>query len=122
MTLKVSSSALKQPNLTSTSCFILFLPYLSDLNILFQLLDRIPNVNSLLTDYEEYILSEGLMVMKANYETITTDPERYVVQLLELFNRFTKLVEDAFNEDPRFMTSRDKVNWSFIIHDIFDNV
>lgn len=49
------------------------------------------------------------MVMKANYETITTDPERYVEQLLELFNRFTKLVEDAFNGDPRFMTSRDKV-------------
>jgi hypothetical protein len=37
------------------------------------------------------------------------DPEKYVEQLLELFNRFTKLVENAFNGYPRFMTSRDKV-------------
>lgn len=89
---------------------------IENLNILFQLLDRIPNVDSLLTDFEEYILSEGLMVMKANYETITTDPERYVEQLLELFNRFTKLVEDAFNGDPRFMTSRDKA-FKLIVND-----
>lgn len=93
------------------SIFFIFQFYICfpDLNILFQLLDRIPNVDSLLTDFEEYILSEGLMVMKANYETIATDPERYVEQLLELFNRFTKLVQDAFKGDPRFMTSRDKV-------------
>ena len=70
------------------------------------------------------------MVMKANSESITTvrqkklilniliiqivnyilkDPEKFVEQLLELFNRFTKLVEDTFDADPRFMTSRDKV-------------
>jgi cullin-5 len=54
------------------------------------------------------------MVMKANYETITTDPEKYVEQLLELFNRFTKLVDDAFNGDPRFMTSRDKAFKSIV--------
>lgn len=58
------------------------------------------------------------MVMKSNFETIATDPEKYVEQLLELFNRFTKLVDEAFNGDPRFMTSRDKVTkikkiWNF---------
>lgn len=35
-------------------------------------MDRIPNVEPLLYDLENYILSEGLMVMKANSETITS--------------------------------------------------
>lgn len=89
---------------------------IENLKILFQLLDRIPNVDSLLNDLEEYIFNEGIMVMKANYGTITTDPEKYVEQLLELFNRFTKLVDEAFNGDPRFMTSRDKA-FKLIVND-----
>jgi len=84
---------------------------------MFQLLDRVPNIEPMLADLESYIVSEGLMVMKANSETITTDPEKYVEQLLELFNRFTKLVDDAFNSDPRFMTSRDKA-FKTIVNDI----
>ncbi len=99
---------------------------------MFSLLDRVPNVEPLLNDLEDFIIAEGLMVMIANFETITNvtgffnfgikfwscfdfysinfkDSEKYVEQLLELFNRFTKLVEEAFNSDPRFLTSRDKV-------------
>ena len=38
------------------------------------------------------------------------DSEKYVEQLLELFNRFSALVREAFNDDPRFLTSRDKVS------------
>ena len=90
---------------------------IQNLNTLFQLLDRIPNVEPLLADLEEYILSEGLMIMKVNSETITSDPEKYVEQLLELFNLFTKLVNDAFNGDPRFMTCRDKA-FKSIVNDI----
>jgi cullin 5 len=87
---------------------------IKNLNILFQLLDQIPNVEPLLIDLEEYILNEGLMIMKVNSETITSDPEKYVEQLLELFNLFTKLVNDAFNGDPRFMTCRDKAFKSIV--------
>jgi cullin-5 len=87
---------------------------IKNLNILFQLLDQIPNVEPLLIDLEEYILYEGLMIMKVNSETITSDPEKYVEQLLELFNLFTKLVNDAFNGDPRFMTCRDKAFKSIV--------
>jgi hypothetical protein len=39
---------------------------------MFQLLDQVPNVEPMLVDLEAYILSEGLMVMKANSETITS--------------------------------------------------
>ncbi len=31
-------------------------------------------------------------------------------QLLEMFHRFSKLVDQAFYNDPRFLTSRDKVS------------
>ena len=31
-------------------------------------------------------------------------------KLLELFTRFSILVKDAFSDDPRFLTSRDKVS------------
>lgn len=43
-----------------------------DLNLMFQLLDRVPNIEPMLADLESYIVNEGLMVMKANSETITT--------------------------------------------------
>ena len=43
-----------------------------DLNLLFQLLDKVPNVDPLLADLEAYVINEGLMVMKANSETITS--------------------------------------------------
>ncbi len=76
--------------------------------LLFTLLDRIPNVEPLLAELESYILNKGLMVMKMNSETITSDPEKYVEQLLDLYNQFTSLVEEAFSGDPRFMNSRDK--------------
>ena len=42
-----------------------------DLNLLFHLLDKIPNIDPLLVDLETYILNEGLMVMKANSATVT---------------------------------------------------
>lgn len=37
-------------------------------------------------------------------------------QLLTLFNRFSRLVKEAFQDDPRFLTARDKVtsvSWGF---------
>ena len=37
------------------------------------------------------------------------DPEKYVEKLLELFNRYSALVKSGFHNDPRFLTSRDKV-------------
>jgi cullin-5 len=36
------------------------------------------------------------------------DSEKYVERLLELFNQFSLLVKEAFNDDPRFLTARDK--------------
>lgn len=48
------------------------------------------------------------------------DSEKYVEQLLTLFNRFSKLVKEAFQDDPRFLTARDKVSYQLVLS-FFDN-
>ncbi|KAK3740407.1 hypothetical protein QZH41_009466, partial [Actinostola sp. cb2023] len=57
-------------------------------------------VNVLVGDFKETILAEC--------PGMQSDSEKYVEQLLALFNRFSQLVKEAFNDDPRFLTSRDK--------------
>lgn len=79
------------------------------LNLLFRLMDRVPDgIIPMLRDLETHILSQGLADMIASAEIITQDSEKYIEQLLELFERFSLLVKEAFNDDPRFLTSRDK--------------
>ncbi|KAL3882595.1 hypothetical protein ACJMK2_028922 [Sinanodonta woodiana] len=79
------------------------------LRLMFSLMDRVPDgITQMLRDLEAHIVNQGLADMMAAAETITTDSEKYVEQLLELFNRFSALVKEAFNDDPRFLTSRDK--------------
>uniref|UniRef100_A0A8C1RJK8 Cullin-5 n=1 Tax=Cyprinus carpio TaxID=7962 RepID=A0A8C1RJK8_CYPCA len=81
----------------------------TELHLMFSLMDKVPNgIEPMLKDLEEHIISAGLADMVATAETITTDSEKYVEQLLTLFNRFSKLVKEAFHDDPRFLTARDK--------------
>eukprot|EP00063_Salmo_salar_P017716 XP_013992551.1 PREDICTED: cullin-5-like isoform X1 [Salmo salar] len=81
----------------------------SELHLMFSLMDKVPSgMEPMLKDLEEHIMSAGLADMVASAETITSDSEKYVEQLLTLFNRFSKLVKDAFQDDPRFLTARDK--------------
>uniref|UniRef100_A0A8C1WNZ1 Cullin-5 n=1 Tax=Cyprinus carpio TaxID=7962 RepID=A0A8C1WNZ1_CYPCA len=79
------------------------------LHLMFLLMDKVPSgIEPMLKDLEDHIMSAGLADMVASAETITTDSEKYVEQLLTLFNRFSKLVKEAFQDDPRFLTARDK--------------
>uniref|UniRef100_A0A674DTH2 Cullin-5 n=1 Tax=Salmo trutta TaxID=8032 RepID=A0A674DTH2_SALTR len=79
------------------------------LHLMFSLMDKVPSgIEPMLNDLEDHIMSAGLADMMASAETITSDSEKYVEQLLTLFNRFSKLVKDAFQDDPRFLTARDK--------------
>jgi cullin-5 len=97
---------------------------------MFRLLDRVgpEGIDPMLNDLENHIVSSGLndmvkililcLVTKIFYENnifqiasaeiITQDSEKYVERLLSLFTRFSKLVKDSFNDDPRFLTARDK--------------
>uniref|UniRef100_A0A8C7LUI6 Cullin-5 n=1 Tax=Oncorhynchus mykiss TaxID=8022 RepID=A0A8C7LUI6_ONCMY len=79
------------------------------LHLMFSLMDKVPSgIEPMLNDLEDHIMSAGLADMMASAETITSDSEKYVEQLLTLFNSFSKLVKDAFQDDPRFLTARDK--------------
>ncbi|KAI4814922.1 hypothetical protein KUCAC02_005098 [Chaenocephalus aceratus] len=64
------------------------------LHLMFSLMDKVPSgIEPMLKDLEDHICN---------------DSEKYVEQLLTLFNRFSKLVKEAFQDDPRFLTARDK--------------
>ncbi|CAN7988981.1 unnamed protein product, partial [Ixodes hexagonus] len=87
------------------------------LQLMFSLMDRVSEgVCPMLRDLEHHILSQGLADMLASADVITqaralggfSDSEKYVEQLLDLFERFSLLVKEAFNDDPRFLTARDK--------------
>ncbi|XP_023726846.1 cullin-5 isoform X1 [Cryptotermes secundus] len=79
------------------------------LQLMFKLMDRVPlGIAPMLKDLEDHIVNAGLAEMIAAADIITQDSEKYVERLLELFNQFSLLVKEAFNDDPRFLTARDK--------------
>uniref|UniRef100_A0A1B0FBN3 Cullin-5 n=1 Tax=Glossina morsitans morsitans TaxID=37546 RepID=A0A1B0FBN3_GLOMM len=97
-------------NTIIAECAPLIKEYETDrLNLMFRLLDRVPNgVDPMLRDLEAHIVSAGLADMLSASEIITQDSEKYVERLLELFKKFSALVKNAFSDDPRFLTARDK--------------
>ncbi|CAF0963826.1 unnamed protein product [Adineta ricciae] len=78
------------------------------LRLVFTLLDHTGDITSLTQALETFIVKQGLDNMLKNRDTIRQDPESYVQQLLDLYRQFSNLVHDAFSNDPRFLTSRDK--------------
>lgn len=82
-----------------------------------KLMDRVPDgVTPMLSDLEKHIATAGLDDMMAAVEIITQDSEKYVERLLELFHRFSTLVKEAFDDDPRFLTARDKA-YKLVVND-----
>lgn len=87
------------------------------LQLMFKLMDRVPDgITPMLNALEEHIINAGLADMVAAAETITQDSEKYVEQLLDLFKKFSKLVKEAYNDDPRFLTARDKA-YKHVVND-----
>ncbi|XP_021958442.1 cullin-5 [Folsomia candida] len=87
------------------------------LQLMYKLMDRVPDgISSMLKDLEDHIICAGLDDMKQWAEVITQDSEKYVERLLELFRRFSKLVNQAFLDDPRFLTARDKA-YKMVVND-----
>lgn len=87
------------------------------MRLMLKLMDRVPEgVAPMLKDLEEHISSAGLADMMAAVDVITQDSEKYVERLLDQFRRFSKLVKDAFDDDPRFLTARDKA-YKLVVND-----
>lgn len=79
------------------------------LKMLYRLIDKTPNgIQSMLNNLFEHIKIEGLNAMRQNAEIITSDSEKFVEQLLEMYTKFSGLIKDAFLNDARFLTIRDK--------------
>lgn len=88
------------------------------LQLMFRLLDRVAlGVDPMLNDLENHIVCDGLQEMVSAAAEITQDSEKYVERLLELFRRYSILVKDAFNNDPRFLTARDKA-FKTVVNDV----
>lgn len=89
------------------------------LNLMFRLMDRVLHgvgVEAMMSDLQRHIQSAGLADMLSASEVITQDSEKYVERLLELFNKFSDLVRNAFNDDPRFLTARD-IAFKMVVND-----
>ncbi|XP_046751919.1 cullin-5 isoform X2 [Diprion similis] len=87
------------------------------LRLMLKLMDRVPDgVGPMLKDLEDHIASAGLADMMAAVDVITQDSEKYVERLLDLFRRFSTLVKEAFDDDPRFLTARDKA-YKLVVND-----
>ncbi|XP_015515135.1 cullin-5 [Neodiprion pinetum] len=87
------------------------------LRLMLKLMDRVPDgVSPMLKDLEDHIASAGLADMMAAVDVITQDSEKYVERLLDLFRRFSTLVKEAFDDDPRFLTARDKA-YKLVVND-----
>ncbi|XP_023166165.2 cullin-5 [Drosophila hydei] len=101
-------------------CPALIRDYETDrLNLMFRLMDRVMDgegVEAMMGDLQRHIKSAGLADMQSASEIITQDSEKYVERLLELFNRFSDLVRNAFNDDPRFLTARD-IAFKMVVND-----
>ncbi|KAK0411375.1 hypothetical protein QR680_005625 [Steinernema hermaphroditum] len=83
--------------------------HLDKMKQLFRLINQTDNgVNVLLDIIHEHIKSDGIKDMLENASTIVSDAEKYVEKLLAMFERFTRVISDAFEDDPRFLTTRDK--------------
>ncbi|XP_060645822.1 cullin-5 [Drosophila nasuta] len=101
-------------------CPALIRDYETDrLNLMFRLMDRVldgEGVEAMMGDLQRHIKSAGLADMQSASEIITQDSEKYVERLLELFNKFSDLVRNAFNDDPRFLTARD-IAFKMVVND-----
>ncbi|RTG84829.1 cullin 5 [Schistosoma bovis] len=81
----------------------------NQLRLCYELVNRVPQeIDRLLVLLEEYIRQTGLKDIRTNAEIMLKDADKYVSRLLNLYVRFSRMVNDAFNNDPHFLTARDK--------------
>ncbi|XGW04972.1 hypothetical protein V3C99_015841 [Haemonchus contortus] len=79
------------------------------LRMLYRLIKWTPSgIEVVIKAVDNHIRGEGIDDMKENALTITTDPEKYISQLLSMFDRFSTLVKEGFYDDARLLTARDK--------------
>ncbi|TGZ63379.1 hypothetical protein CRM22_006954 [Opisthorchis felineus] len=75
----------------------------------YELIRRVENGSErILVHFEQYVNQVGLEDIRQNAETMLKDANKYVERLLDLYNRFSSIVNDAFLNDPLLLASRDR--------------
>ncbi|VDL18679.1 unnamed protein product [Hymenolepis diminuta] len=64
--------------------------------------------NPLLPILEEYIWNTGSIELNDNAEVISKDASKYVSTLMDLYNRFSSVIDECFQNEFSFLTIRDK--------------
>jgi len=91
------------------------------LNLMFSLLDRVEGgIEPILQKFEDFLVNIGIQNLKMEALSIVQDSEKYIEQLLALFNLATELVNNAFSGDPRFLTARDMVRIGLTVRSEFN--
>ena len=79
------------------------------LSVIYRLLDRLPTaLDPLVAAVQAHIVRKGKEDMVESAAVVAVDPEKYVEKLLCLYQAFVMLVKDAFKDDFRFTSARDR--------------
>ncbi|GAU89044.1 hypothetical protein RvY_01640 [Ramazzottius varieornatus] len=82
---------------------------LEELASIYNLLSRVPNgVDSLYKLVETHIKEFGGATLANNAEQLMNDPRAFVLAILEVYDRSSKLIHGAFKGDHGFSTAMDK--------------
>jgi cullin 1 len=82
----------------------------AELASMYKLLCRVPNrIEDLYKLVEIHIRSHGGVAMARNALDLAKDPSAFVMAILEVYDRSSKLIHGAFKGDHGFATAMDKV-------------
>ncbi|KAK2702021.1 hypothetical protein QYM36_019360 [Artemia franciscana] len=71
----------------------------------------------MLLDLEQQMFKSGHLHIMENANNINQDPEKFVNLLVFIFHRFSQLVNETFNGNPRFLAARDEA-FKKVVNDI----
>ncbi|GAM29355.1 hypothetical protein SAMD00019534_125310, partial [Acytostelium subglobosum LB1] len=86
-----------------------------ELAMMYNLLLRVDHLETLRIKLQEFIKSEGLKEIEKDLKEAQEKPQVLVKILLEVYNRFNKLIKTAFNNDPKFLSAMDQ-SFSVVIN------
>ena len=78
--------------------------------LLYSLLSRVPSKQHGLSELvEEHIKQHAGEAISQRAVQLATDPRAFVTALLDIYDRYGKLIQGAFRNEPGFTKAMDKV-------------
>ncbi|EFA84651.1 cullin E [Heterostelium album PN500] len=86
-----------------------------ELTMMYNLLLRVDHLETLRVKLQEFIKIEGLKEIEKDLKEAQEKPQVLVKILLEIWNRFNRLIKNCFNNDSRFHSAMDQ-SFSIVIN------